>query len=158
MLAQYLDILFCTVLSQAFSPAKHRSRYDMYKERCPATSEAGGTRLDHIARHLDGLLSPAAVERHVQALLGKGQRLNVNEVIQVNVAVQAVREGYSLTEIVQEAVNRLEKVVIEHVLNVTAGNKAEVARVLRIDYKTLYRKMQKHSGTDRRQICDRAFS
>lgn len=83
----------------------------------------------------------------MQALTGKEQPLYIEEAIRLEVAVQALGEGYSLTEIVQEAVRQLEKVLIEHVLDATQGNKAEAARVLRIDYKTLYRKMHKHFGT-----------
>ena len=102
--------------------------------------------MDHAERSLDGLLLPAAVERYVQALAGEGEPLNVGEAIRMDVAVQALREGYSLTEIVQEVVRQLEKVIIEQVLDATHGNKAEAARILRIDYKTLYRKMHRHFG------------
>ena len=103
--------------------------------------------MDHTERSLDGLLIPSAVERYVQALMEEGPPLQVDEAIQLDVAIQALREDYSLTEIVQEAIRQLEKAVIEHILDATQGNKAEAARVLRIDYKTLYRKMHKHFGT-----------
>jgi DNA-binding NtrC family response regulator len=102
--------------------------------------------MDHSGRSLDGLLVPSAGERYIQMLTGEGQLLNISETIRMDVAVQALQEGYSLTEIVQEAVRQLEKVIIEHVLDATQGNKAEAARVLQIDYKTLYRKMYRLFG------------
>jgi two-component system nitrogen regulation response regulator GlnG len=95
-------------------------------------------------RRLDGLLKPSAVEEYILALQEVGQPLTINEAVRLEVAAAALRAGYSLTEIVQEAVRQLEKGVIEQVLDATHGNKAETARVLRIDYKTLYRKMQRH--------------
>ncbi len=103
--------------------------------------------MDYGERSLDGLLKPSAIERYMQALTGEERPLYIEEAIRLEVAVEALGEGYSLTEIVQEAVRQLEKVLIEHVLDATQGNKAEAARVLRIDYKTLYRKMHKHFGT-----------
>jgi DNA-binding NtrC family response regulator len=103
--------------------------------------------MDHTKKSLRGLLSVSTVEGLVQALMGEGQLLRVEDEIHLEVALQALHEGYSLAEIVQETVNQLEKLIISQVLSTTQGNKAEAARVLRIDYKTLYRKMQKYFGS-----------
>jgi two-component system nitrogen regulation response regulator GlnG len=49
-----------------------------------------------------------------------------------------------MSEIRQQVINQLERQIIRQVIIATQGNKAEAARLLRIDYKTLYRKIHKH--------------
>ncbi|MCX5685623.1 MAG: sigma-54 dependent transcriptional regulator, partial [Planctomycetota bacterium] len=46
----------------------------------------------------------------------------------------------SLREMVRRVVTRLEQQILAQVLNQTHGNKAEAARLLQIDYKTVYKK------------------
>ncbi|MDH3599580.1 MAG: hypothetical protein OEU26_08055 [Candidatus Tectomicrobia bacterium] len=60
-------------------------------------------------------------------------------------AIQALQDGASLAEIVQRTVGHLEQHVIHRILMSAQGNKSEAARILRIDYKTLYRKMRKYA-------------
>jgi len=60
-------------------------------------------------------------------------------------AVQALCGGTSMATIVRDASETLEQHLIQHVLILTQGNKSEAARRLRIDYKTLYRKLQKYA-------------
>jgi two-component system nitrogen regulation response regulator GlnG len=50
--------------------------------------------------------------------------------------------GKSLREIVQENTRDLERKVISSVLLYTKGNKAEAARLLQVDYKTLHTKIK----------------
>jgi two-component system nitrogen regulation response regulator GlnG len=52
-------------------------------------------------------------------------------------------EGASLAEIVLQSVFAVEKAVLTEVLNVTGGNKAKAARLLKIDYKTIHTKVKK---------------
>jgi hypothetical protein len=61
--------------------------------------------------------------------------------------MRELKAGASLTEIIQQATDCLERYLIIRILESTAGNKAEAARILKIDYKTLYRKMYKYFGT-----------
>jgi DNA-binding protein Fis len=84
---------------------------------------------------LDGLL---------KALEGKKHELRVENEIRFDVALSALYRGFSLTEIMRQAIWQLEKSVITQVLASTNGNKAQAARILKIDYKTLYRKMHKY--------------
>ena len=49
----------------------------------------------------------------------------------------------SLSEIVQQSVQAVEKEVITKVLNFTSGNKAKAARLLQVDYKTMHTKVKK---------------
>ena len=52
-------------------------------------------------------------------------------------------EGKSLKEITQYNINQMERMIIQETLKKTNNNKAEAARLLDIDYKTLYNKLKK---------------
>jgi DNA-binding NtrC family response regulator len=64
--------------------------------------------------------------------------------VRLEVALQALEDGHTYVEIMQTAVWQLEKGVIEQVLRFTNGNKSETARILKVDYKTLYRKIHRY--------------
>jgi len=53
-------------------------------------------------------------------------------------------EELSLSETVRIATEELEKRIISRVLSSTDGNKMKASRILRVDYKTLYRKLKKY--------------
>ena len=89
-------------------------------------------------------ISISAVGEFVTTLAGNVQALNVGYEIQFDAVLNAVLEGYSMSEIRQEVVNQLERQIIRQVIIATRGNKAEAARLLSIDYKTLYRKIHKY--------------
>jgi two-component system nitrogen regulation response regulator GlnG len=57
-------------------------------------------------------------------------------------------EGKSLKEITQYNVDQMERIVIREILIKTKNNKAEAARLLNIDYKTLYTKLKKINKDD----------
>ena len=67
--------------------------------------------------------------------------------IRLKHALQPLQNGVSLTEITQHATEQLERYLIVQILEYTQGNKAETARILQVDYKTLYRKMYRYFGT-----------
>lgn len=94
-----------------------------------------------------GLIHTCAVEDLVQAIEGNLPDLNIERVIDMPQAVQALRCDTSLALIVESMTEELEQHLIQRVLILTQGNKSETARRLRIDYKTLYRKLQKYSDT-----------
>jgi DNA-binding NtrC family response regulator len=89
-------------------------------------------------------IKPEAFGEFLQALEGKRRMLEVGQGIQIDVALQALSNGISLAEILRQAVWQLEKHLIAHVLESTNGNKSQTARLLKVDYKTLYRKMHKY--------------
>ena len=60
-------------------------------------------------------------------------------------------EGKSLKEITQRAVDEVERVIIQETLKKTGNNKAEAARILEVDYKTLYSKLKKINGSKEKQ-------
>ena len=51
----------------------------------------------------------------------------------------------SLKDIADRATAEAERQAIRVALQATRGNKSEAARLLRVDYKTLYLKMKRHS-------------
>lgn len=91
------------------------------------------------------MINASAIEDIVRALEGGPQTLNTAYTIHFSLAVQALRDGASLAEIVQRTIGQLEQHIIHRVLVSVQGNKSEAARMLRIDYKTLYRKMRKYA-------------
>lgn len=91
------------------------------------------------------MINASAIEVIVRALEGGQQTLHIVDTIHFPLAVQALRDGASLAEIVQRTVGQLEQHIIHRVLVSVQGNKSEAARMLRIDYKTLDRKMRKYA-------------
>lgn len=99
------------------------------------------------SREEQNFIRAPATEDLLKILKGEASDLQWETEIRLELALQALRSGFSLTEIVQKAVCQLEKYVITQILKSTNGNKAETARILKVDYKTLYRKMYKYFGT-----------
>ena len=99
------------------------------------------------SREEQNFIRAPATEDLLKMLKGETAELQWETEIRLELALQALRSGFSLTEIVQKAVCQLEKYVIAQILKSTNGNKAETARILKVDYKTLYRKMYKYFGT-----------
>ena len=89
-------------------------------------------------------ISISAVGEFVKTLASNVQALKVGREIQFDAVLKALLDGYGLSEIRQEVVSQLERHIITQVIIATQGNKAEAARLLRIDYKTLYRKIHKY--------------
>lgn len=85
-----------------------------------------------------------AVEELVHATEGAQPTLNIERLIDMQQAVLALDCGTSMATIVRDVSEQLEQHFIQQVLILTQGNKSEAARRLRIDYKTLYRKLQKY--------------
>jgi two-component system nitrogen regulation response regulator GlnG len=61
---------------------------------------------------------------------------------QIPMAQKVAWDNRPLKEIVQETTIQIERDVLSQVLRLTAGNKAEAARLLRIDYKTIHSKVK----------------
>jgi DNA-binding NtrC family response regulator len=55
------------------------------------------------------------------------------------------RDGLSLKEIVRRTTSAVEREVLVEILKQTGGNKAETARILRVDYKTVHTKVKEFS-------------
>jgi DNA-binding NtrC family response regulator len=55
-----------------------------------------------------------------------------------------IHQGHSLHDVIHEFTSQLEKSIIRNVLEQSSGNKSQAARLLKIGYKTLYRKLKQH--------------
>ena len=86
----------------------------------------------------------SAVGEFVKTLPGNTPEIKVGREIQFDAVLKALRDGYSLAEIRQEVVKQLERQIIMQVIIATQGNKSAAARLLHVDYKTLYRKIHKY--------------
>ena len=91
------------------------------------------------------MINASAIEDIIRGLEGGRSTLNIAHTIHISLAVQALQNGASLAEIVQRTVGQVEQYLIHRILASVQGNKSEAARRLRIDYKTLYRKMRKYA-------------
>ena len=85
-----------------------------------------------------------ATEELLRILTRRRHDAKLEAGIRLDVALQALQTGHSFVDIIQTAVWQLEKGVIDQVLRFTNGNKSEAARILKVDYKTLYRKMDRY--------------
>ena|SRR5262249_54442935 len=94
--------------------------------------------------HRLDFISICAVGELVKTLAGTTQEIKVGREIQFDSVLRALRDGYSLAEIRQEVIKQLESQIITQVIIATQGNKAAAARLLQVDYTTLYRKIHKY--------------
>jgi DNA-binding NtrC family response regulator len=63
----------------------------------------------------------------------------------VNPPKPDTKQGFALHDLVSEVTTQIERALIQHVLQETNGNKTQAAKLLKIGYKTLYRKMREHA-------------
>ncbi len=73
------------------------------------------------------------------------QPLEIARAIRLEVILEAINNGVTLSQIVQNVISQLEKYMIDHILQSTNGNKLYTACFLKINRKTLYRKLKKYS-------------
>lgn len=92
------------------------------------------------------LINASAIEKLAEGMCQDQHTLYVGKEVRLELALQALQSGSSLAKIVQQVIEQLEKSIISQILTSTSGNKAEAARRLKIDYKTLYRKLKKYCG------------
>ena len=94
-----------------------------------------------------GVVTAAMAHELLQALTGDRPALRLEAGMPLAPALHALKNGCSLLEIMQHVRDDLERSLITQMLVYTQGNKAAAARILKIDYMTLYRKMSKYFGT-----------
>jgi DNA-binding NtrC family response regulator len=88
------------------------------------------------------LLSTQMIEsKHLRQVLGVPSMLS-----QTNLGPSELKihQGHSLHDVIHEYISQLEKSIIQNVLEQSDGNKSQAARLLKIGYKTLYRKLKEH--------------
>ena len=64
--------------------------------------------------------------------------------VQTEAAPRQNPDQSGLREIIRQTVKRMEREIIVEVLQQTGGNKAQAARILRVDYKTIHNKVRKY--------------
>jgi DNA-binding NtrC family response regulator len=97
--------------------------------------------------NVQSFLDAATAKELLEALKGKKEIVQLETKIRLQHALQALQDGISMAEITKKATEQLERYLIVQLLEYTQGNKAETARILQVDYKTLYRKMYRYFGT-----------
>jgi DNA-binding protein Fis len=106
-----------------------------------------GEAVNFVEWNIQSFLDAATAKELLEALKGKKEIVQLETKIRLQHALQALQNGISLSEITQQATEQLERYLIVQILEYTQGNKAETARILQVDYKTLYRKMYRYFGT-----------
>ncbi|GIX46925.1 MAG: hypothetical protein KatS3mg131_1136 [Candidatus Tectimicrobiota bacterium] len=86
------------------------------------------------------LLDPVAAEALARSL--ETGRLPAMRFFNLEAAVQALRQGWSLPEITAAVVYQLERALILRALQASGGNLAAAARLLRLSPQTLRRKLR----------------
>jgi len=81
----------------------------------------------------------------INALQETSQPLEITRAIRLEVILEAINNGVALSQIVQNVTSQLEKYMIDHVLQSTNRNKLDTTCLLKINRKTLYRKLKKYS-------------
>jgi transcriptional regulator with PAS, ATPase and Fis domain len=118
-----------------------------FQGRYPSLLTRIGGAVNFAAWNVQSFLDAATAQELLEALQGKKEIVQLETKIRLQHALQALQNGVSLTEITQQATEQLERYLIVQILEYTQGNKAETARILQVDYKTLYRKMGRYFGT-----------
>ena len=81
----------------------------------------------------------------INALQETLQPLEIARAIRLEVILEAINNGDTISQIVQNVISQLEKYMIDHALQSTNGNKFDTTYFLEINRKTLYRKLKKYS-------------
>ena len=80
--------------------------------------------------------------KHLRQVLGSSTKPSYPS---LDLSTFKVQQGYSLHDVIRELAAQLEKALIQHALQESSGNKSQAARLLKIGYKTLYRKLKEHN-------------
>ena len=91
------------------------------------------------------LINTSEVNKLISYIKENKYIAKVNDIIKYDIIFEALSSGSQLSEIIQEITSQIEKYIIINILEYTYWNKSEAARVLKINYKTLYYKIKKYS-------------
>ena len=91
------------------------------------------------------LLANHVIEvKHLRQILTPTPLAPVTANGSLDLPTHKMHQGYSLHDLVHELTSQLEKALIQHALQECSGNKSQASRLLKIGYKTLYRKLKEH--------------
>jgi len=97
---------------------------------------------DSVGANRANTLFPSALGGLINALQETPQPLEIARAIRIKVVLEAINNGVTLSQIMQNIISQLEKYIIGHVLQSTNGNKFDAAYFLKISRKTLSRKFK----------------
>jgi DNA-binding NtrC family response regulator len=80
--------------------------------------------------------------KHLRQVLGSAATPSYPS---IDLSTLKVQQGYSLHDVIRELSAQLERALIQHALQESSRNKSQAARLLKIGYKTLYRKLKEHN-------------
>ena len=103
------------------------------------------------------LIDLSDIDDIVVIMQGREHIIKIDYTINFDLMFDILAGGASLSEIIKESRNYIEKCIIMRVLEYTDGNKAKSARILQINYKTLYYKIKKYClESKKREVNHRA--
>lgn len=85
------------------------------------------------------------VNELINSMRGDESVAKIGSPIQYNAIFELINNGFGLPEVIQEIKSQLENYIIINILEHTGWNKSKAAKILKINYKTLYYKMKKYS-------------
>ena len=91
------------------------------------------------------LINISEVNELISSIKGNKYIVKISDTIKYDIIFESLSSGSQLSTIIQEITSQIEKYIIMNILEYACWNKSEAARVLKINYKTLYYKMKKYS-------------
>jgi len=91
------------------------------------------------------LINTSEVNELISSIKGNKYIVKISDTIKYDIIFESLSSGSQLSTIIQEITSQIEKYIIINILEYACWNKSEAARVLKINYKTLYYKMKKYS-------------
>jgi len=91
------------------------------------------------------LINTSEVNELIRSIKLNEYIAKVSDTIKYDIVFEALSSGSQLSTIIQDITSQIEKYIIINILEYACWNKSEAARILKINYKTLYYKMKKYS-------------
>ena len=91
------------------------------------------------------LINISEVNELISSIKENKYTVKISDTINYDIIFESLSSGSQLSTIIQEITSQIEKYIIINILEYASWNKSEAARVLKINYKTLYYKMKKYS-------------
>ena len=91
------------------------------------------------------LINISEVDKLIIAIKEERQMIQIEQTILSENILEYIANGSTLSIIIKGFRKELEKYIIINILEYTNWNKARAARILKINYKTLYYKIKKYS-------------